>query len=64
MKVRIRLAALTRMECTKEIEVPDGTSRHALDQRVTQMYDEIEGDEYTEDMEYWEKGNCYWEEIK
>jgi hypothetical protein len=64
MKVRIQLSALTRMECTKEIEVPNGTSKHVLDQKVREVYDETDSDEFTEDLEYWERGDCYWEEVK
>jgi hypothetical protein len=52
------------MECAQEIEVPDGTSNDALDQKVRELYDNTDGDEFTEDVEYWERGDCYWEEVK
>ncbi len=64
MKVRIRLAALTRMEYEEVVEVPDDTPQFKLDALVNDTYDKIEGDEYTEDHEYWEKGHCSWEEVK
>ena len=63
MKVQIRLAALTRMEYTKEIEVPDDTPDHVLDQKLKEIYDKTDGDKYLEDFDYWERGLCHWEKV-
>ena len=64
MKIRINLSALTREEYSKEVEVPDDTSDADLDRIVTLAYEVCDGSEFTEDNEYWEKGNCWWEKIR
>lgn len=63
MKVRINLAAITRMEYSEEIEVPDDTTDAKLDDLLEERYDKVDGGEYTDDNDYWEKGYCRWEKI-
>lgn len=63
MKVRLRLSALTRLEFTKVVDVPEGTTKEELDQMVDDLYEETEGEDYYDDPHYWEKGTCTWEEI-
>ena len=61
MKVRMHLAALTRVELSVDIEVPDGTSEEVLDTLLAEAYDDADGDAFREDTEFWEKGSCYHE---
>ena len=63
MKIRINLAALTRMEYSKEVEVPDDITEGELEDMVSKAYVDTDETEYTEDNEYWEKGHCWWEKI-
>jgi hypothetical protein len=61
MKVTIHLSALTRVFYDKEIEVPDGTTEDELDDLVKTIQDETDGGEYTDDIDYWENGQSWWE---
>lgn len=61
-KVRITLAALTRVEYTEVLEVPADMSQEELDALVSQRYDEVDGGLYVDDPHYWEPGNCTHEE--
>lgn len=63
MKIRFRLSALTRLEFTKVVDVPEGTTIRELDQMVDDLYEETDGGDYDDDPHYWEKGTCTWEEI-
>lgn len=63
MKIRVHLSALTRMELTEIIEVPDGTPDYELDHLVRDRWDEAESEDFVEDVEYWERGSCYWEKL-
>lgn len=56
--VEIHLSALTRVEYTEALEVPEDITAEELEELVNQRYDEVDGAQYTEDMEYWEKGWC------
>ncbi|MEI7639725.1 MAG: hypothetical protein WCJ37_20585 [Syntrophus sp. (in: bacteria)] len=64
MKVTVHLAALTRVEYSEDIEVPDNITDSELDVLVQQKYKEVDGGEYKDDFEYWEQGHCYWERSK
>lgn len=61
MKVRIFLAALTRTELSKLIEVPRSTTDSELDEKVQEAWHRAGGDEFEEDPDYFEKGTCRWE---
>ena len=63
MKLRVYLAALTRMEHTVDIEVPDNTPEHEFDAIARRVYDETDAEDFTEDYEFWERGNCYCERL-
>lgn len=61
MKVTIHLAALVRLEYAETVEVPDNITDDELDALVDQKYDDVDGGEYWDDPEYWERATCYWE---
>jgi hypothetical protein len=63
VKVRLNLAALTRVEFSKEIEVPDGTPAHELDDMVRKLWDDTDGGEFVDDPDYFEKGHCWWDKL-
>jgi len=63
MKLRVHLAALTRMEYTTVVEVPDDTPAHKYADIVRDLYDKTDGTEFTEDNEYWERGHCWAERV-
>jgi hypothetical protein len=56
-KVRIKLAALTRMEYEEVLEVPADMTDAELDSLVNQRYDDVDGGEYADDPEYWERSS-------
>jgi len=55
-KIRINLAALTRVQYTEVIEVPSNTTEKEIQILVDQRYDAVDGGDYTGDTEFWEKG--------
>jgi len=61
-KVKIHLAALTRQTYTEEVEVPVEFNENDLDHIVYHTYDNTDGSEFVDDQEFWEKGQCYYEE--
>lgn len=64
MKLRVHMGALTRMQCTKEIEVPDDTPESDFDNIARTTYDDTEGDEFKQDYDFWERGECWCEKVK
>ena len=60
-KAYITLAALTRVEYCKEVEVPDETTQEDLDEMVEKLWDKTCGSEFQDDPDFWERGNCYGE---
>jgi len=54
--VGVNLAALTRVQWYGNVEVPKDMDP---DEVVEKMNDEIDGGEYVDDVDYWEKGHCY-----
>ncbi len=61
--VRITLTAQTRMEYTEIVEVPVNMTEHELNVLVAKRYDEVDGTEFVEDPEYWERGYCHHETV-
>uniref|UniRef100_A0A6M3LX76 Uncharacterized protein n=1 Tax=viral metagenome TaxID=1070528 RepID=A0A6M3LX76_9ZZZZ len=61
MKVRIFLAATTRLEYNEVVEVPDNITVRQPNALVDQKYDNVDGGKYHSDPEYWERATCYWE---
>lgn len=57
-RVSIRLSALTRREYTEEIAVPVEFDSSVLEHVVADGYEEVDGTEFHEDPDYWEKGDC------
>ena len=64
MKVLIHLSALTRATFSKEIEVPNGTTDEELEAKVDEIYTDTDGDLFSEDNEFWERGDCYFNKVK
>jgi hypothetical protein len=62
-RVTIMLAALTRVEWSAIVEVPKDMTQSELEDLVDTMYDEIDGGEFTEDTEFWDKGECRYERV-
>lgn len=61
--VRIKLAALTRVEYTEVVEVPADMTDEELEALVDDRYKSVDGGEYVDDAEYWERsGSCGFEE--
>lgn len=54
-KVRITLAALTRVEYSEVLEVPANMSDRELQSLVEHRYDNVDGGKYSDDAEYWER---------
>lgn len=53
--VRINLAVLTRVEYSEVVEVPSDMTEEELEALVDQRYREVDGGEYWDDSEYWER---------
>jgi hypothetical protein len=63
-KVRITLAALTRVEYTEVLEVPADMTDAELDALVDKRYDNVDGGDYEDDPEFWERGTSTgWEAV-
>ena len=60
MKVEVSLAAYTRVEYTKEIEVPDDATDAEIDEAARQVHENTDGGEYTADNDYWEDAPVEW----
>lgn len=57
--VEVRLSALTRVEYMEVVEVPVDITADQLNELVNRRYDKVDGGEYVNDPEYWERGSCY-----
>lgn len=57
--VEVRLSALTRVEFMEVVEVPADVTQDELNALVNMRYSDIDGDQFTNDPEYWERGSCY-----
>lgn len=62
-RIRVNLAALTRVEYSKVISVPDDFSEDELTRLVDSVYDTTDGSEFWDDNEFWEKGSCNWDVV-
>ena len=60
--IQVNLAALTRVEWSALVEVPDTFSEDDLHEVVRRFYHEIDGGEFQDDPEYWERGECWADE--
>lgn len=61
--VRINLIASTRMEYSEEVLVPLEFDDDQLYRLTHRAYSEIDSGVFTEDPEYWEKGECSYETL-
>lgn len=58
-KIRVKLAAFTRVEwCSLPIDVPADATDAQINELVNRFYDDIEGSEYEDDPDYWERATC------
>jgi len=55
--VRVNLGALTRKEWSGLVRVP--VEVVDLWEVADRVYDYLDGSEFTTDLDYWEKGDCY-----
>lgn len=60
-RIRIMLGAMTRAEWSALVEVPKNMKRDELTDLVARFYDDIDGTEFTDDNEFWDKGECTYE---
>lgn len=60
-KIHIILRGLTAVEYSEILEVPATMRPGQLDALVKQRYDEVCGSQYTDDPDYWERGDCRYE---
>lgn len=56
--MRIKLSARTRVEYNEVIQVPADISQQELQTLLDMRYDQVDGGDYTDDQEYWERGDC------
>lgn len=57
-KVQIKLAVITRQEYCEEVDVPIEFDSSDLNDLANETYSVCDGSEFSEDQEYWEKGDC------
>lgn len=56
--IRINLGALTRVEWSAVVQVPADATNDELDQLVERFYEDIDGGDFTDDTDFWDKGEC------
>lgn len=56
--IRINLGALTRVEWSAVVQVPADATPTELDQLVEKFYEDVDGSDYADDSEFWDKGEC------
>lgn len=61
MKLRVNLGALTRKEHTAVIEIPDDVPEERWGEIARTMYEHTETEDFTDDLEFWERGECWCE---
>ena len=61
--IRINLSALTRQEFSAEVEVPEEFTHEDCLALVRMADDSVDGDQYREDVEYWERGDSYYQMV-
>lgn len=57
--VQVELAALTRVCWGALVRVPAHFGDEELAEVAERFYQEIDGGEYQDDTEFWDKGTCY-----
>jgi len=57
--VTVTLAALTRVDYSEDVVVPVEFDESLLERLTESAYDNVDGGEYCEGPDYWEKGGCY-----
>lgn len=66
VKVRVHLSALTRLSYTFDKMVPESladTEQNLVD-LANEAYFDSDAGEFEEDIEYWEKGDCWAEKVE
>lgn len=56
--VDVMLAAFTRLEYMETVSVPVEFGEEQLDELVDRAYDAVDGGEYWDDPDYWERATC------
>lgn len=56
--VEITLSSFVRLEYTEVIQVPGTMTDAQLDRLVSERYRDVCGSEFSQDPEYWERGDC------
>jgi len=60
--VQVSLGALTRVGWGALVEVPADFDERRLSELSDKFYDLIDGTEFQDDNEFWDKGSCYTED--
>ncbi|MEE8058381.1 MAG: hypothetical protein V3T17_11185, partial [Pseudomonadales bacterium] len=63
-RVLINLSALTKMEYSEEIIVPVEFDEGTLNDLTNQAYRDLDASDFSEDAEYWEKGDCRYDVLE
>ncbi len=61
--IRVNLAALTRLDWSRLVRVPENFNDDQLSRVVDGFYDHVDGGDYLPDNEHWERGHCWIEEV-
>lgn len=56
--IDIKLAAFTRLEYSESVKVPVEFGEEQLDEIVDRTYDAVDGGDYWDDPDYWERATC------
>ena len=59
MKIRVNLSALTRVEWSGVVEVPDDTTEAEIEELTARVCDVVSGTEYTDDVDFWDESPGY-----
>ena len=62
-KIRITLGVLTRVEYTEVLAVPAEMTDEQMMALIDARFEAIDGSQYKDDPEYWEAGECYFENV-
>lgn len=61
-RIRVELSARARFTYTEVIEVPSCATDYEITNLIHRRYDEIDATDFTQDPEYWERGNQTYED--
>jgi hypothetical protein len=61
--IGVTYGVLTRVEHYAELEVPVDADDQQIRDIANAHYDQLDGGEFYEDADYWERGETNWEEV-